>query len=193
MRTYFLAIFLWGYLFTGLTSATTYCFFCHKQLGKRKLDAEDVECGKPIICDKGVIHRPCGKPADRYMRYCQGCNRASDWPLLQVSNPSPSTPPTGLAPFRTTMILTAGLGQLRPYDDNHRYFLANSGRTALPETACTTAVSLSILCSLSPAHVDALSLTNIFIADLLPVTLGPKYLLHAQLQPAISMTGSRSS
>ncbi|PLW36747.1 hypothetical protein PCANC_14582 [Puccinia coronata f. sp. avenae] len=73
MRTYFLAIFLWGYLFTGLTSATTYCFFCHKQLGKRKLDAEDVECGKPIICDKGVIHRPCGKPADRYMRYCQGC------------------------------------------------------------------------------------------------------------------------
>ncbi|PLW12408.1 hypothetical protein PCANC_23388 [Puccinia coronata f. sp. avenae] len=42
---------------------------------------------------------------------------------------SPLTPPTGLAPFRTTITLTAGLGQLRPYDDNHRSFLANSGRT----------------------------------------------------------------
>ncbi|PLW53060.1 hypothetical protein PCANC_10720 [Puccinia coronata f. sp. avenae] len=146
-------------------------------------------------------------------------NRASDWPLLQVSNPSPSTPPTGLAPFRTTMILTAGLGQLRPYDDDHRYFLANSGRTVnnlrpfgptpaelfIPfhyvyTSPCLGLVFFLLLTSHLLSSFPVCSrkytlgfLAISFIADLLPVTLGPKYLLRAQLQPAISMTGSRSS
>ncbi|PLW46580.1 hypothetical protein PCASD_07418 [Puccinia coronata f. sp. avenae] len=49
------------------------------------------------------------------------CSRASDitGPCYKFCNQAPSTPPTGLAPFRTTMIHTNGLGHLRQHDDNH--------------------------------------------------------------------------